>query len=110
MKKIEIVEIENSFLNFFTPAVLVAISYFFFNLIGWPSLFLKDVIIQSNLKIDLNLVHLIVSNIFLATTCICLYYLLIYLPRLKVHDAEFQEVSKLSFYTIMVFFCIVIEF
>ncbi len=108
MRKIEIVEIENSFLNFFTPAVLVAISYFFLNLIGWPSLFIKELILQLNLEIELNLITLIISNVFLAITCFGLYYLLIYLPRLKVHDVEFQEINKFSFFTVLVFFCIAI--
>ncbi|MFX1515925.1 MAG: type II CAAX prenyl endopeptidase Rce1 family protein [Promethearchaeota archaeon] len=106
MKKIKIVEIENSFLNFFTPAVLVAISYFFFNLIGWPSIYIMHLLEtnSSTISIDLNLVKLLIYNSFLALICFVLYYLLIYHPRLKVSDAEYKGISKYSLYIAISFF------
>jgi hypothetical protein len=108
MRKIEIIEIENSFLNFFTPAVLIPISYWLLNLIGWPSLYLRHLIVQSGTEIDLNLVHSVISLLFMIITCSLLYYLLIHLPRLKVHDAEFRKGSKSGFYTVGVFFCLIV--
>ena len=108
MRKIEIIEIENSFLNFFTPAVLVPASYFLLNLIGWPSLFLQYLITQSDIEIDLNMVHSVILVIFLSLTCSILYYILIYLPRLKVHDAEYKKPAKSGFYTVGIFLCIII--
>ncbi|MFX0204961.1 MAG: type II CAAX prenyl endopeptidase Rce1 family protein [Candidatus Hodarchaeota archaeon] len=108
MRKIEIIEIENSFLNFFTPAVLVAISYFFFNIIGWYSLFFLHLLEINSFKIDLNLAKLLIYNAFLGTTCFSLYYLFIYHPRLKVRDAEFIEVKKFSFYVAFSFFFLLI--
>ena len=108
MRKIEIIEIENSFLNFFTPAVLVPASYFLFNLIGWPSLFLRYLIAQSGIDVDPNVVHLVISVVFLSFTCLILYYILIYLPRLKVHDAKYKKPTKSSLYTVGAFFCFII--
>ncbi|MFX0182857.1 MAG: type II CAAX prenyl endopeptidase Rce1 family protein [Candidatus Hodarchaeota archaeon] len=110
MRKIEIVEIENSFLNFFTPAVLVAISYFFFNLIGWPSIYILH-LLENNpsiITIDLNLVKLLIYNGFFTLICFSLYYLLIYHPRLKVSDAEFKGFSKYSLYIAISFFFLMI--
>jgi len=110
MRKFEIVEIENSFLNFFTPAVLVAISYFFFNLIGWPSIYILHLLENNSsiITIDLNLVKLLIYNGFFALICFSLYYLLIYHPRLKVSDAEFKGVSKYSLYIAVIFFFLMI--
>jgi hypothetical protein len=108
MRKIEIIEIENSFINFFTPAVLVPASYFLFNLIGWPWLFLRYSIAQSGIEIDLNMVQIVTSFIFMGLTCLILYYILIYLPRLKVHDAEYKKPSRSSFYEVGVFLCILL--
>ena len=110
MRKIEIIEIENSFLNFFTPAVLVPVSYFLFNLIGWPSLFFRYLISQSGIETDLNLVHSFFSVVFMVLTCSILYYILIYLPRLKVHDSEYKKPSKLGFWIVGVFLCIILLF
>ena len=110
MRKIEIIEIENSFLNFFTPAVLVPVSYFLFNLIAWPSLFLRYLITQSGTDIDLNLVHSVFSILFMSLTCSILYYILIYLPRLKVHDSDYKKPSKLSFWIVSVFLGIFLLF
>lgn len=36
MRKLIIVEIENSYLNFFTPAVCIAAGLFLYSLISWP--------------------------------------------------------------------------
>ena len=110
MRKIEIVEIENSFLNFFTPAVLVPVSYFLFNLIGWPSLFFRYLITQSGIETDLNLVHSFFSVVFMVLTCSILYYILIYLPRLKVHDSEYRKPSKLGFWIVGIFLCVILLF
>lgn len=110
MRKFEIVEIENSFLNFFTPAVLIPVSYFLMNLIGWPYLFLNYLISKQSIDIDFELVQVITQILFLAIVCLLLYYLLIYLPRLKVNDAEFKQVNKQSFYIIAILFCVLILF
>ncbi|MHA1966536.1 MAG: CPBP family glutamic-type intramembrane protease [Candidatus Hodarchaeales archaeon] len=110
MRNFEIVEIENSFLNFFTPAVLVAISYFLLNLIGWPSFLLRDIISRFGVsEMVLNLLYLLISILCLGITCGLLYYLLIYLPRLKAHEAEFKRASKMSMYITIIFSCLVVS-
>ncbi|MHA1966537.1 MAG: CPBP family intramembrane glutamic endopeptidase [Candidatus Hodarchaeales archaeon] len=108
MRKFEIVEIENSFLNFFTPAVLIPVSFFLFNLIGWLYLFLNYLISEQSIGFEFELVQVVTQILFLAIVCLLLYYLLIYLPRLKVNDAEFKQVNKQSFYIIATLFCLFI--
>ena len=58
MPKLEIVEIENSYLNFFTPAIIVAAGYFLFNLIAWPLLFVGQFILSLNILGAQSLVYL----------------------------------------------------
>ncbi|MHA2039387.1 MAG: CPBP family glutamic-type intramembrane protease [Promethearchaeota archaeon] len=111
MRNFKIVEIENSFLNFFTPAVLVAISYFFLNLIGWPSLLLIEILSDIDVQeVISSLLNLLISMLYVIVTSGILYYLLIYLPRLKVHDTEFKNVSKKSMYITLLFFCLMVSF
>ncbi|MHA2246831.1 MAG: CPBP family glutamic-type intramembrane protease [Candidatus Hodarchaeales archaeon] len=103
MRKIEIVEIENSYLNFFTPAVIVAAGYFLFNLIGWPTLYFRyEIILNVNSEINyiiLSAMSLIILNIVLS---IIVYY--IFIPKLRVKDADYKEVNRNDFFIIFILY------
>ncbi|MHA2226751.1 MAG: CPBP family glutamic-type intramembrane protease [Candidatus Hodarchaeales archaeon] len=88
MKKFNIAEIENSFLNFFTPAVIIAVGYFLFNLIVWPLVFLEWVIFQLKIQIDSSLLRFIMPSISIILVCIIFYFIAI--PRLKILEAEYK--------------------
>ncbi len=107
MRKFEIVEIENSFLNFFTPAVIIATGYFLYNLFIYPLLVLQWLSYEN--KIDLSMIDfytLFIPNI----TCLLgvLFILFIIMPRLNVLDAEYKPARQSSLHIcLIVFFTIV---
>ena len=82
MKKINIVEIENSYLNLFTPAVIVAIGYFLFNLLAWPLLFLEWLIKETILGFTIPIFDSVVASTVLVLISIIVYF--VFIPKLKV--------------------------
>ncbi|MFX1283208.1 MAG: type II CAAX prenyl endopeptidase Rce1 family protein [Promethearchaeota archaeon] len=108
MRKLNIVEIENSYLNFFTPAVIVAVGYFLVNLIGWPMLFLQWVIISSKIDLDQILLNLLISNILFCILSLIVYF--IFIPRLKVVDADYKNANTTSFAIFAFLSCVMIFF
>ncbi|MFX0183333.1 MAG: type II CAAX prenyl endopeptidase Rce1 family protein [Candidatus Hodarchaeota archaeon] len=106
MRKIQIAEIENSFLNFFTPAVIVAIGFFLLNLFDFPIMLLQ--LINSNLDINLdpNLLNVAFANIATLSVCLVAYYLLI--PRLKLEDSIYQEPYAINLVAVPLIFCSVV--
>ncbi len=110
MRKIEIVEIENSYLNFFTPAVLVAVGYFLFNLIAWPFFFYQLEILLPNLQTDSSLLLLkyILPNISYTILLAIIFFVII--PRLKVKYTEYKKANVHGIAIVLVFFCIVTTF
>jgi hypothetical protein len=66
MRKLEIVEIENSFLNFFTPAMIIATGFFLYNLFVYPLLILQWLSYEDNPNFGIDffdLWNLIIPNI-----------------------------------------------
>ncbi|MFX0183800.1 MAG: type II CAAX prenyl endopeptidase Rce1 family protein [Candidatus Hodarchaeota archaeon] len=108
MRKITIVEIENSFLNLFTPAVIIAAGYFLFNLIGWPVLFIEWTLEELDVRINVELFDLMMVNLALILVTIIVY--LVIIPRLKVRDATYEKVNYISLIVTILLVCIVISF
>ncbi|MFW9854387.1 MAG: hypothetical protein ACFFFG_04975 [Candidatus Thorarchaeota archaeon] len=104
MRKIEIVEIENSFLNFFTPAIIIASGYFLINLISWPLSLLPWAANQANIRFDFNLLFLISPIVAGILVSLIVYF--IFIPRLKVIDAEYKTLSRESSIMLLVLFCV----
>ncbi len=106
MRKLKIVEIENSFLNFFTPAVIVAAAYFFFNLIMWPIVYVEILIMDLDPGINYEMLDLLSYSISYFLICFFFYYIII--PRLKIQDAEFKELNRNSYVLSGLLFCVAI--
>ena len=104
MRKIRIVEIENSFLNFFTPAVIVAAAYFFFNFIMWPIVYLELLIMELIPEISYELLDLLLMSLGFLLICLFVYYIII--PRLRIQDVEFKELNHHSFVLSGLLFCV----
>ena len=93
MRKLEIVEIENSYLNFFTPAVIIATGYFLYNLFVYPLVIIQWLSYENKINISMiDFYTLIIPNI----TCLLgvLFIYLIIIPRLKVVDAEYRPARQ----------------
>jgi membrane protease YdiL (CAAX protease family) len=108
MKKVTVVEIENSLLNFFTPAVIVPITYFLFNLVAWALLFLNWLIMELKIQIDTSYLGSFLT--IFSTFVIGLLVLFIFIPRLKILDADFKEVNLAGILILLSSFCVVILF
>jgi hypothetical protein len=108
MRKITIVEIENSFLNLFTPAVIIAAAYFLFNLIGWPVLFIEWILEELDVRINLELFDLVMLNLTMLLLTIIVYFIII--PRLKVRDAVYEKANYISLIATILLVCIAISF
>lgn len=108
MRKLIIVEIENSYLNFFTPAVCIAAGLFLYSLISWPLSLLNWVFHVFKINIDLKLVPLILQNLSGFLVCLVVYF--VFIPRLKVQDADFKKASSNSFFIVLLVFWTVIFF
>ncbi len=104
LRKINIAEIENSYLNFFTPAVIVAIGYFLFNLIAWPLAFIQWL----TGEIDSTTFGLIVMILILFL--ISGIVLFLFIPRLKVLDVDYKEVSGIGLVTVFLLVCVAASF
>ncbi len=103
MRKYTIVEIEKSYLNFFTPAAIVAIAYFLPSLIAWSLAISEWVFSQSeSAEIDLLILNGITVNLSLVFVVIIIYF--IFIPRLKVLDAEYREVRADGFFIMIPLF------
>ncbi|MFX0015875.1 MAG: CPBP family intramembrane glutamic endopeptidase [Promethearchaeota archaeon] len=89
MRKFTIVEIENSFMNFFTPAVLIAAGLFLFELFTWPFTFFRWIIYEAGINVDLNVLSAILANITGILVCLVIYF--VFIPRLKVKNAQYKE-------------------
>jgi len=93
LRKLEIVEIENSYLNFFTPAVIIATGYFLYNLFVYPLVIIQWLSYEN--KIDISMIDfytLIIPNITYLLSVLFIY--LIIIPRLKVLDAEYRPARQ----------------
>lgn len=108
MRKLIIFEIENSYLNFFTPAVCIAAGLFLYGLISWPLSLLNWVFHIFKINIDLKLLPLILQNLSGLIVCLIVYF--VFIPRLKVQDADFKKASSISFIIVLLVFCTVIFF
>lgn len=103
MRKVEIVEIENSYLNFLTPAIIVVVGYFLFNLIAWPLIFVNWLIKQSDLVTLSELVNLLTSILACILVCIIIFFVVI--PKLKIKDIDYEGTnSNYMLITILLFF------
>lgn len=109
MQKIEISEIENSYLNFFTPAMVIATGYFLYNVFIYPLLILQWLSYEDNPNFGIDffdLWNLIIPNI----SCLFIVFFVLYIlmPKLNVLDASFKGIKKNGFViTLAVFFLIV---
>ncbi|MHA1944624.1 MAG: CPBP family glutamic-type intramembrane protease [Candidatus Hodarchaeales archaeon] len=106
MRKITIVEIENSYLNLFTPAVIVVIGYFLFNLIAWPILFLELLIEETILQINMQILDSVIVSIVLVLVSSIVYF--IFIPKLKVKSVEYRRPNTNGFFVIFILFSVAI--
>ncbi|MFX0205199.1 MAG: type II CAAX prenyl endopeptidase Rce1 family protein [Candidatus Hodarchaeota archaeon] len=106
MRKFHIAEIENSYLNFFTPAVIVAIGFFLINLFDFPITLFHWFNSFLDLNLDHNILNVAFANISMLLICLIAYYVLI--PRLKLEDPIYQEPDLENFAIVPLFLCVVI--
>ncbi len=109
MRKIEIIEIENSYLNFFTPTVIIAIGYFLYSLIVYPLVIIQWLSYEN--KIDptmIDLYTLMIPNITCLLIVLFVYFVVI--PRLNVVDATYRPISKVSLQIFLLVFFVVVSF
>lgn len=110
MPKLEIVEIENSYLNFFTPAIIIALGLFLDMMLGKPFIlatwFLEQSIrtgiyleVSSALDISFSIFRVIIASLVV-------FY--IFIPKLKVLDAEYHPPKVRSLLYVVPVFCIII--
>ena len=102
MRRLNIVEIENSFLNFFTPAVIIAASQFLYNILAWTL-----VLISSDLFVD-DFTIVIFGSIALILSIICIVLIVwfVFLPRLRIQDVRSQNYQLKSLMVVFVAFCL----
>jgi membrane protease YdiL (CAAX protease family) len=108
MKKVTIAEIENSFLNFFTPALIVALGFFLLNLIGFPLSFFNWFILEMDLLADLNLLN--VSFAIFSNFVVFLFTYLVFIPRLKLEDSTYEKPNFGKLIVVPIIFSIAIFF
>ncbi len=106
MRKFSISEIEDSYLNFFTPAVLIAAGIFLLNLFSWPLSFIQWILYESNVNVNQNIMSAIIANIIGIAICFVVYF--IFIPRLKVQDAKYEDVNSKSLVIVIGVFLVVI--
>ncbi|MFW9779897.1 MAG: type II CAAX prenyl endopeptidase Rce1 family protein [Candidatus Heimdallarchaeota archaeon] len=104
MKKFSIVEIEDSYLNFFTPAIIIASGYFLINLIDWPLSLLPWAVNQARICFDFNLLFLLLPIISSVLVSLIVYF--VFIPRLKVIDAEYRPLTKRNLILVLILFCV----
>ncbi|MFX0207703.1 MAG: type II CAAX prenyl endopeptidase Rce1 family protein [Candidatus Hodarchaeota archaeon] len=110
MPKLEIVEIENSFLNFFTPAMIIAASLFLQYIMNRSPLLFIDWFVQEAriIGIDFRVIDAIFSIWTGILIGVITYY--IFIPRLKVIDAEYNPPQLTNLIFIFPVFFIIILF
>ncbi|MFX0085394.1 MAG: type II CAAX prenyl endopeptidase Rce1 family protein [Candidatus Hodarchaeota archaeon] len=109
MRKFEIVEIENSYLNFFTPAVIIATGYFLYNLFIYPLLILQWLSYEDNPNFSIDffdLWNLIIPNV--STLLAVLFVIYILIPKLNILDASIRRIRKRSFVITFLIFSIIV--
>lgn len=106
MRKFSIVEIENSYLNFFTPAVLIAAGLFLFELFNWPLIFLQWVIYEAGLDVDMNVLGAMLANLTGILVCLVVYF--VFIPRLKVKDTQYENPNLQNLLVIAPVFLVII--
>ena len=98
MRKITIVEVENSFLTLFTPAVVVAAAYILFNVVAWPTLIFE--------KYLATIFHYSLTNVlFPFLDCLTLAIVIvivtfIFIPRLKVKYVDYKSFKHINSFLI----------
>jgi len=108
VRKFNIVEIENSYLNFFTPAVIIAAGIFLFNLFSWPSALIDWLIEEANISVNQDLVRGLIANIIAILICLIVYF--VFIPRLKVKDVTYDNPELKNVSTVFSIFFVVIFF
>lgn len=107
MRKLEIIEIENSYLNFFTPTVIIATGYFLYNLFVYPLVIIQWLSYEN--RIDpfmIDFYTLMIPNITCLLSILFIYFVV--MPRLNVLDAEYKPARQSSLqFTILVFVILV---
>lgn len=104
MREIRIVEIEDSFLNLFTPAVIVVAGYFLFNLVGWPSRLIRPFFNDIGFVYDSFMLSTTLSIINVLTVALIFY--IIFLPKLRVKRAPYKDPNSNSLFLTLVIACI----
>ncbi|MHA1988873.1 MAG: CPBP family glutamic-type intramembrane protease [Promethearchaeota archaeon] len=98
MRKIIIIEVEKSFLNFFTPAIICAAGYFllvlFVNLFQFFELYIFNNSLFVNCQLSIfGYCNAFIYLIPIVTTFITFIVIkLIFIPRLKVDSAEYHKI------------------
>ncbi len=108
MRRLQIVEIENSYLNFFTPAVIIAAGFFLFDLILWPLRILQWLTYELEIPLDYDLYSLLIPNISAFLICLIVYF--VFIPRLNVLDADSRQVNRTGFVVVSGLFLCAIFF
>lgn len=105
MRKLEIIEIENSYLNFFTPAVIVAVGYFLWNLIIWPLTIFHHYNF-GGINIDSDIFNAILAILSGLLVGLIVYF--VFIPRLNVLDVDYKKPDKIGFIIVLFVFGFVI--
>jgi len=98
MRKITIIEVENSFLTLFTPAVVAAGTYILFNVIAWPVLILDRLLGEELSESMFAIVSPLLSIGGLILTIIVLAF--VFIPRLKVRYVDYKVWKNYSSFLI----------
>jgi hypothetical protein len=110
MRKFEIVEIENSYLNFFTPAVIIATGYFLYNLFIYPLLILQWLSYEDSPSFSVDffdLWNLIIPNVSSLLGVLFVLYILI--PKVNILDTPIKRTSKRSLSITFLIFSLVVS-
>lgn len=110
MPKLEIVEIENSYLNFFTPAIIIALGLFLDIILNKAFIFIIWMMEQSFetgifLQVSSSL-EVSFSNFRVIIASLIIFY--IFIPKLKVLDAEYHPPNPRNMLYVVPVFCIII--
>ncbi|MHA2296883.1 MAG: CPBP family glutamic-type intramembrane protease [Candidatus Hodarchaeales archaeon] len=108
MRKLTIIEIENSYLNFFTPAVITAVGYFLYYIIMLPLSILPWLIFT--LKIESEGIFLQITFASLSSFLVFVIFYFFVIPKLKLLDTEYKKASTASFITVLLVFCVAMFF
>ncbi len=82
-------EIENSFLMFFTPAILVAGIYFLFNLLAWPLGYIRNELMNYFMRHDEFFKFILHSaDYIIVFSILVIVFFFIFVPKLKIRIVE----------------------